>query len=201
MPIDNSKVGYNAVVTDADDRREKRRAYDREYRARNREKIRERNREYQEHNRERLRESKADYMRDYNVRNREKNRAYQREYYARSRVRRRAEYEVNREERLAYAREHRREYNRRLKSEVFAAYGNCCACCGEDNPAFLSIDHVNGGGRAHRKAVGGGIAVLLDIIKRGFPAHFQLLCYNCNLGRYFNGGTCPHKDQDDFQAA
>ena len=68
-------------------------------------------------------------------------------------------------------------------------------------PAFLSIDHVNGGGRAHRKAVGGGIAVLLDIIKRGFPAQFQLLCYNCNLGPYLNGGSCPHKDQDDFPAA
>lgn len=29
---------------------------------------------------------------------------------------------------------------------------------------------------------------------------FQLLCYNCNLGRYHNGGTCPHKDQGSSAA-
>jgi hypothetical protein len=120
--------------------------------------------------------------------------AYQRAYYARNRERLQAEYLANREERLAYQKKKRKVYHERLKREVFAAYGNCCACCGEDHPRFLSIDHVNGGGGAHRRTVGTTAMVMLDIIKHGFPADYQLLCFNCNLGRYFNGGTCPHKE-------
>ena len=169
-------------MTQEDDRREKRRAYQREYNARNREK-------------------RQAYMREYVARNREKIRAYNREYYGRNPERTQARYRANREELLAYAQGRRKIYHRRLKKQVFTAYGSSCACCGEGNPAFLSIDHVNGGGRAHRKAVGGGVAILLDIIKRRFPADFQLLCYNCNLGRAFNGGTCPHKDVDNSHAA
>ena len=26
-----------------------------------------------------------------------------------------------------------------------------------------------------------------------FRRRFQILCYNCNLGRSRNGGVCPHK--------
>lgn len=100
---------------------------------------------------------------------------------------------ANREARLAYQKKRRRPYYDGKKAQVFTAYGNCCACCGESNPGFLSIDHVEGGGRAHRRAVGGGLGILLDIIKRGFPPDFQLLCFNCNLGRQWNGGVCPHK--------
>ena len=76
---------------------------------------------------------------------------------------------------------------------MFKAYGDCCACCGEVNKGFLSIDHVNGGGRAHRRAVGGTLQVLREIAKAGFPPDYQLLCFNCNLGRQYNGGECPHK--------
>jgi len=121
-------------------------------------------------------------------------RAYNRDYYARNRERIRAKRNENRSERLAAMREYRKGYHARLKGQVFEAYGNCCACCGEGNPGFLSVDHVNGGGRAHRKAAGSGTMVWLQIIKQGFPAEYQLLCFNCNLGRYFNGGTCPHKN-------
>ena len=78
---------------------------------------------------------------------------------------------------------------------TYEAYGSRCVCCGEDNLGFLSIDHINGGGRAHRKEVGGGVQLWRLIIKAGFPVDYQLLCYNCNLGRYHNGGICPHKSQ------
>jgi hypothetical protein len=26
----------------------------------------------------------------------------------------------------------------------------------------------------------------------GFPAGFQVLCFNCNQGRRLNHGVCPH---------
>lgn len=31
------------------------------------------------------------------------------------------------------------------------------------------------------------------IIENNFPEGFQVLCYNCNLGRAHCGGVCPHK--------
>ncbi len=46
---------------------------------------------------------------------------------------------------------------RKLKSDyaplVWAHYGQRCACCGETEPAFLAIDHVNNDGNVHRKKV------------------------------------------------
>jgi hypothetical protein len=166
-------------VTEDEERREKRRLYLRDYKARNHEQI-------------------LAYQREYYARNREKIRAFNREYDASHPERRQPRYKGSREDRLAYQREYRTKYHRRLKEQVFAAYGNCCSCCGEDNPGFLSVDHVNGGGQAHRRAVGGTVGVWRDIVKRGFPADFQLLCYNCNLGRYFNGGDCPHRNGADL---
>jgi hypothetical protein len=30
-------------------------------------------------------------------------------------------------------------------------------------------------------------------VKQGFPDGFQTLCFNCNVGKYKNGGVCPHQ--------
>ena len=85
----------------------------------------------------------------------------------------------------------------RLKQEMLNAYGNACACCGEDTPEFLSIDHINNDGAEHRKQISGkrtaaGVSVYRWLRKQGFPKdNFQLLCYNCNSAKqYFKG--CPH---------
>src|SRR5262252_4538483 len=37
--------------------------------------------------------------------------------------------------------------------EMIAAYGGECACCGETEPVFLTLDHVNGDGAAHRRSM------------------------------------------------
>jgi hypothetical protein len=122
--------------------------------------------------------------------------AYQRDYYARNKealkVKAAARYTAQMARDPDGVRARRRAYHDRLKNQVLDAYGARCTCCGESNRGFLSVDHVNGGGRVHRKTVGGGTMVYLDIIKREFPAEFQLLCFNCNLGRELNGGVCPH---------
>jgi hypothetical protein len=129
---------------------------------------------------------------------RDERNAYQRDYYARNKERFQKYYRDREctEERREYQRKHRKEYARRLKNQVLEAYGSCCVCCGETNPGFLSIDHVNGGGREHRRSVGGGVMLYLDIIRRGFPAEFQIQCFNCNLGRNLNGGICPHVEAE-----
>jgi hypothetical protein len=125
------------------------------------------------------------------------------------RERARKYYWEHREERLAYMRNrdnsHYQAANRRarakLKAEVFSHYGDRCACCGEVDPRFLTLDHVNGNGRAHRKSLGkngvnpSSYAVFYDIKKQGFPPGFQVLCFNCNCGRQQNGGVCPHKEE------
>lgn len=72
-----------------------------------------------------------------------------------------------------------------------------CACCGEDNIDFLSIDHIDGGGRKHLASIGGGKAGASELhrwlIKNDYPPGYQVLCLNCNVARTRNGGTCPHK--------
>ena len=82
-----------------------------------------------------------------------------------------------------------RHFHQAKKQEIIDAYGNRCVCCGEDAFEFLSIDHINGDGAAHRQKV----AVYDDLKKRGFPQdEYQLLCMNCNFskGQY---GYCPHQ--------
>ena len=82
----------------------------------------------------------------------------------------------------------------KLRDQAFAAYGGyVCVCCGETQPLFLSLDHVDGGGAGHRKLLGGGNVVFADLRRKGFPSGFQVLCRNCNGGKYANGGVCPHR--------
>ena len=86
-----------------------------------------------------------------------------------------------------------RASKRQLKQQVFTAYGGACACCGDTTPEFLSLDHVGGGGTAHRRFRGGNNAIVYkDVIAQGFPLTFRVLCLNCNLSRGYYG-YCPHE--------
>lgn len=81
------------------------------------------------------------------------------------------------------------------RTAALQAYSNggdpACACCGEREPIFLALDHINGGGgKQHRELGGGGFYTWLR--KNGYPAGFRILCHNCNMGRQLNGGICPH---------
>ena len=80
------------------------------------------------------------------------------------------------------------------REAVFQHYGKSCACCGEDEPMFLTIDHVNNDGAAHRKGNGGSAHnnIYAWLVIRKFPSGFQTLCRNCNEGKNRNGGVCPH---------
>lgn len=88
-----------------------------------------------------------------------------------------------------------REYHRKLRLEVIIHYGGNppkCACCGETELDFLTIDHINNDGAKHRKQHGHNF--LPNWLKKNdFPEGFRVLCYNCNCGRRINNGVCPHK--------
>lgn len=83
----------------------------------------------------------------------------------------------------------------RTKAETIEKYGGRCFCCGEDRPGFLSIDHAKNDGAAHRKEMGGGSEIWNWLRRNNYPqdGRFRLACFNCNLGRAFNGGVCPHE--------
>lgn len=89
-----------------------------------------------------------------------------------------------------------KNYQQRQKMKVFTYYsGNPpkCACCGETHIEFLSIDHINNDGYAHRKLLGFcGNRIYTWLIKNNFPDGFQILCMNCQFGKRLNG-VCPHK--------
>lgn len=86
----------------------------------------------------------------------------------------------------------------KAKATAYAQLGSVCTCCGESDIDFLSVDHVDNDGykdlakSGHRKA---GLKVYAAVIKAGiFQKKYQLLCYNCNMGKAYAGkGVCPHK--------
>ena len=92
----------------------------------------------------------------------------------------------SREQRAAYA----RERDRRIYRAVIEGYGGRCVCCGESEFAFLTLDHVEGGGRTEVRKIGRR-KMLLTILKQGFPEGYQILCWNCNAAKHFKG-RCPH---------
>jgi hypothetical protein len=98
------------------------------------------------------------------------------------------------------ARELQRESQKRMRDrnrdELIAAYGGKCACpkCPETNPAFLTLEHLNGDGKHHRKEMGSH--TYADLRRRGFPQEgYTLLCWNCNAGSRFTN-VCPHMVED-----
>ncbi len=124
---------------------------------------------------------------------------YHAEYYRKNRKRL---CEAERQRRLKDPEKMRaksRHKNRLAKLSAIEAYGGKCQCCGESNIEFLSIDHINGGGRQHRISVSSpGCAFYLWLRRNGYPKkEFRALCCNCNqsIGLY---GYCPHKSQSKF---
>ena len=89
-------------------------------------------------------------------------------------------------------REKARLSDQKLKLRVIAAYGGSCGCCGESEPRFLTLDHINGGGSRHREEVKGKL--YRWVVRNNFPPEVRILCFNCNCGRAVNGGVCPHAD-------
>jgi len=107
-----------------------------------------------------------------------------------------------REYRKKYVESHRKSsrlYAKRcaikLRMEIISHYGGHCACCGEDQIDFLTIDHINNdGAKARREGIyKTGSRFYIWIKKSGFPEDLQVLCRNCNWSKFSNGGHCVHE--------
>jgi hypothetical protein len=85
----------------------------------------------------------------------------------------------------------RRATFRRLRTTLLIIAGGVCACCGEKQREFLTLDHVDSDGAAHRKNRSSSKASYLrDFLKNKIK--WQVLCFNCNCAREISGGVCPH---------
>jgi|APLak6261660231_1056022.scaffolds.fasta_scaffold00088_20 hypothetical protein len=151
-----------------------------------------------------------EYNRAYRAKNSEKNNKYHREWranlgdkYKETCInRRKNKIAAMTEEELLVFRKYENEKAKRLslkiKDEVYNAYGGYkCACCGETQKLFLSIDHVLNDGNEHRKInanAAGGDRIYRWLKKNNYPKDFQILCMNCNTGKHRNNGICPHKN-------
>ena len=155
---------------------------------------RQRNREASARYRERNREKFNQRMRDWREANRELDREHKREW----RNRKLAD---GTPEEIAAFRQKESDRTKRAQTvcrdEVFAAYGGYrCNCCGETEPMFLSIDHIDNNGAQERKSglyAGSGYSFYRWLRKTGFPPGYQVLCMNCQIGKHKNGGVCPHQ--------
>jgi hypothetical protein len=157
------------------------------------------NKRWFEKNREKVREYQREYQRRKRSENPEPHREASRKWQQNltpeeRRVRWKHYYHSNLERNRKKSRENAKRYFDALREEVLNAYGNMCKCCGETEKVFLSIDHINGGGNAHRKAVGGSSHQIYLWLKRfNFPQNdFRCLCMNCQIG-YARNGICPHQ--------
>lgn len=105
--------------------------------------------------------------------------------------------------------EYQQRYRVKLKREVIDAYGGHCACCGETELVFLTIDHIDDNGAEHRRELAAacgadgskwgqaGAPTYRWLRDNDFPPGFQVLCANCNCGKQWNGGVCPHAQMAD----
>jgi len=144
-------------------------AYNRWYLQNHREQVNAQRREY--YKTERGFEKAMEYIRNYNKRHIDDHRNYQKLWM--------------------------RLYRQKIKHEVLLHYSNGelkCACCGESNYFFMTIDHIMGRGKTDREAgqKRSGWRLCVNLKMRGYPDGYQVLCYNCNLakGHY---GSCPHE--------
>lgn len=86
----------------------------------------------------------------------------------------------------------RKEWLQEMRHQVLEHYGGKCACCGETEPIFLCIDHINGDGAEHRRKESLATNIYRWLVKYNFPDGFQVLCWNCNAAKFYQG-VCPHQ--------
>ena len=88
-----------------------------------------------------------------------------------------------------------KERDLKRRAELLDAYGRLCVCCGETREAFLTLDHIGGGGGEHLRRLGHTMKVIQDLKERGWPKDkYRILCMNCNWATRFNR-VCPHQSE------
>ncbi len=84
------------------------------------------------------------------------------------------------------------------RKQVFDHYGWVCKCCGENEPTFMVIDHINNDGYLDkmkygrkRKLISKDLYYKIIFVEKFPKGKYQTLCHNCNFGKW-DGRICPH---------
>jgi len=86
----------------------------------------------------------------------------------------------------AYRRRTTNNYTARLRDKAHALLGDRCACpgCPITRRVFLSIDHIDDDGAAHRKKFPNQQMLYRSIIDDpDATSKYQILCHNCNMAK------------------
>src|SRR5215469_5890297 len=77
----------------------------------------------------------------------------------------------------------------KIRAEMVAAYGGACACCGETEPDFLTLDHIGGLTPENHpwNPKRRGSSIYGKLKKLGWPKLYRLLCWNCNCASRWTG--------------
>ena len=81
--------------------------------------------------------------------------------------------------------------NHRNRERVFDMYGGACRCCGENLRGLLTLEHKDGNDRNGRSQN----LEWVRAFKEDNTDNWEILCWNCNSGRQWNGGVCPHETE------
>jgi hypothetical protein len=85
---------------------------------------------------------------------------------------------------------HRKQYRQNVRRRVVE--GHHCACCGESDWRFLTIDHKIPVGRKKTRIP--STSLYQWLYQHGIPDYLQVYCYNCNCAKG-EGDHCPHEDE------
>ena len=118
----------------------------------------------------------------------EKQRAYSRKYYQEHRQ------EISRNLKKSQLKNRIRICERarlrglKQKEAVMSHYSGgapICVKCGITDIDVLTIDHINGNGSSHRRAIGiEGNFFYRWLIRNNYPKGYQALCFNCNIKKH-----------------
>jgi len=146
--------------------------YKHQYYLAHKEHIKARGRQYYLDNKEKVRERGHQYGLDHKEQVRTRNRQYYLDHT-----------EVIKAQNKAYSKIRLPQ----TKYEVLAHYSHGeprCLHCGITDIDVLTIDHINGNGKTHRKGSLTGDNLYRWLRINSFPDGYQTLCFNCNFKKY-----------------
>ena len=108
------------------------------------------------------------------------------EYKARIKANARKHYLKYQERMKADSSRRQRDRRASYREQVIKKFSNgsmSCAKCGENRPYVLTVDHIHGGGKRHRKDIfsvtKNYTQVYSWLLKNGSLEDYQILCMNC----------------------
>ncbi len=147
---------------------------------------------WREEDRKEFKRGHPEYWKEHYRKNAEQYRLRSRENYQKNKERKKENQLLWNEKNKKRLKEYQRLWHQERRLICINRLGGKCACCGETEPAFLAIDHIDNNGNVHRKTMGSGHTMICGwLIKNNFPPGFQVLCHNCNMAKSFSG-QCPH---------